>query len=442
MKQPFERRLAAILAADVAGYSRLMGADEEGTLERLKRVRRELIDPKMKEHRGRIVKTTGDGMLVEFPSVVDAVRCAVEVQRTMIDRNVEVPEDKRIAFRIGVNLGDVIIDGGDIYGDGVNIAARLEALAEPGGICIARVVRDQIRDKLPHPFADMGEQSVKNIARPVRAYALSADAVASTPLATASGPLGRARSFRRVLIPTSAFAVFCIALVIWWAWLKGHAPTNSVQPSAPVSEQGATNVANAPAPRLSFVVLPFENLSRDPDQEYFADGSTDDLTIDLSQIPESFVIARNTAFTYKGKPVDVKQTGRELGVRYVIEGSVRRSANQVQVNVQLVDTETGGHIWADRFETDRRNLAEAQSEIPGRLARMLNVQIIEAANHRIERERAVDPDALDFAMRGWASFNRPFSPATLQDAQRAFDRALEIDPELCRCEDRYRNNLD
>jgi adenylate cyclase len=428
MKQPVERRLAAILAADMAGYSRLMGADEEGTLERLKGVRRELVDPKIKEHRGRIVKTTGDGLLAEFPSVVDAVRCAVKVQRAMLDRNAETPEHRRITFRIGINLGDVIIDGDDIYGDGVNIAARLEALAEPGGICISRVVRDQIRDKLPYPFEDMGEQIVKNIARPVRAHAMSARTVASTSLVAVPAPLGRARSFEWVVIPTSAFAVFCIAFVIWWAWPKGYAPTGSVQPSAPVSERGATNVTNSPAPRLSFVVLPFENLSRDPEQEYFADGITDDLTTDLSQIPDSFEIARNTAFTYKGKPVDVKQIGRELGVRYIIEGSVRRSANQVQVNVQLIDTETGGHMWADRFETDRRNLAEAQSEIPGRLARTLNVQIIEAANHRIERERAVDPDARDFAMRGWASFNRPFSPATLQDAQQAFERALEIDP--------------
>jgi TolB-like protein/class 3 adenylate cyclase len=425
MKQPVERRLAAILAADVAGYSRLMGADEEGTLDRLKTHRRELVDPKIKEHRGRIVKTTGDGMLVEFPSVVDAVRCAVEIQRAMVDRNAHVPENKLITFRIGVNLGDVIIDGTDIYGDGVNIAARLEALAEPGGMCISRVVRDQIRDKLPYPFGDMGEQSVKNIARPVRAFAMSHAAIASTPRVAAPAQPGPPdRSLRWALIAAVVAAV-ATGIVVWWARPHGTDLTITVPA---VNSQSRPSVASAPAPRLSFVVLPFENLSRDPDQEYFADGITDDLTTDLSQIPESFVIARNTAFTYKGKPVDVKQIGRELGVRYVIEGSVRRSANQVQVNVQLIDTETGGHIWADRFETDRRNLAEAQSEIPGRLARTLNVQIIEAANHRIERERAVDPDARDFAMRGWASFNRPFSPATLQDAQRAFERALEIDP--------------
>ena len=257
MKQPVERRLAAILAADVAGYSRLMGADEEGTLERLKAHRRELVDPKIKEHHGRIVKTTGDGMLVEFPSVVDAVRCAVEAQRAMLDRNAETPEDKRIAFRIGINLGDVIIAGDDIYGDGVNIAARLEALAEPGGICISRVVRDQIRDKLPYPFEDLGAQSVKNIARPLRVYTMSAATVASTPLVTAPAPIGRARILRHLIIPAGAIAVLFIALVAWWTWPGGTPPIAAVpQPAAPV----AASVATTPAPRLSFVVLPFENL--------------------------------------------------------------------------------------------------------------------------------------------------------------------------------------
>jgi adenylate cyclase len=271
------RRLAAILAADVVGYSRLMGADEEGTLNRLKAHRRELVDPKIREHHGRIVKTTGDGMLVEFSSVVDAVRCAVEIQRAMADRSAEVPEDKRITFRIGVNLGDVIADSGDIYGDGVNIAARLEALAEPGGICISRTVRDEVRDKLPSTFNDMGEQEVKNIARPLRVYALGLAAVAALPPVTA--------------------------------------------PARPRATRRRAN-RRQQLPRLSIVVLPFANLSNDPDQEYFADGITDDLTSDLSRISGSFVIARTTAFTYKGKPIDVKQIGRELGVRYVLEGSV------------------------------------------------------------------------------------------------------------------------
>jgi TolB-like protein/class 3 adenylate cyclase/Flp pilus assembly protein TadD len=419
------RRLAAILAADVAGYSRLMGADEEGTHERLHAHLRELVDPKIGEHRGRIVKNTGDGFLAGFASVVDAVRCAVEVQRGMVDREPGVPDDQRIRFRIGVNLGDVIVEEDDIFGDGVNVAARLEALAEPGGICISRVVRDQIRDKLPTRFEDRGEQSVKNIARPVRAFAMSVDAIASTPLVAAAARLGRTRSLRRLIIAAAALAMLCVLLVAWWVWPKGAPPTPAVpQPAGQV----ATTAANHPAPRLSFVVLPFENLSRDPDQEYFADGITDDLTTDLSPISGSFVIARNTAFTYKGKPTDVKQIGRELGVRYVIEGSARRSGDQVQVNVQLIDAESGSHVWADRFETDRRNLAEAQSEITGRLARSLNLELVRDVGRRIEQEREVDPDARDLVMRGWAQLYRSASSANYREAQQTFEQATALDP--------------
>jgi adenylate cyclase len=275
------RRLAAILAADVAGYSRLMGVDEEGTHERLKAHFRELVDPKIEAHRGRIVKNTGDGLLAEFPSVVDAVRCAVEIQRGMMNREPEVLEERRIRFRIGANLGDVIAEEHDIFGDGVNVAARLEALAEPGGICISRMVRDQIRDKLPYPFADMGEQSVKNIARPVRVYAWRPEDTASVSTKSASA--------------------------------------------------ATSNPPLATAPRLSIVVLPFTNLSNDPEQQYFADAITEDLTSDLSRTAHSFVISCNTAFTYRNKHIDTRQIGRELGVRYVLEGSVRRSVHQVRV---------------------------------------------------------------------------------------------------------------
>jgi TolB-like protein/Flp pilus assembly protein TadD len=339
------RRLAAILAADVAGYSRLMGADEEGTLSSLKAHRRELIDPKIRERHGRIVKTTGDGMLVEFSSVVDAVRCAAEIQRAMLDRNAETSEDKRIG--------------------------------------ISRTVHDQVLDKLPYAFDDIGEQTLKNIARPVRVYALGRAAVAVLPSVTAKAPprATRRRATRRRELP-----------------------------------------------RLSIVVLPFTNLSNDPDQEYFADGITDDLTTDLSRISDNFVISRNTAFTYKGKPTDTKQIGRELGVRYVLEGSVRRTGDQVRVNAQLIDTESGAHLWADRFDTDRANLAEAQSEITGRLAWALNIELLSDASRRIERENAVNPDARDLVMRGWASWYRPASLANGQEALRAFERALEIDP--------------
>jgi TolB-like protein/class 3 adenylate cyclase len=376
------RHLAAILAADVAGYSRLMGADEEGTLNRLKAHRRELVDPKIREHHGRIVKTTGDGMLVEFASVVDAVHCAAEIQRAMIDRSTETTEDKRITFRVGVNLGDVIADGDDIYGDGVNIAARLEALAEPGGICVSHTVHDQVRDKLSYAFTDMGEQTLRNIARPVGVYALSNAAVTALPLVT--------------------------------------------EPARPRARRRAVS-RRRELPRLSIVVLPFQSLSNDPDQEYFADGITDDLTTDLSRISGSFVIARNTAFTYKGKPVDIKRIGRELGVRYVLEGSVRRMGEQVRVNVQLIDAGSGMHLWADRFDTDRANLAHAQSEITGRLAWTLNIELIRDAGQRIEQENRIDPDARDLVMRGWAWWYRPSSMASNQEALRAFEHALELD---------------
>jgi TolB-like protein/class 3 adenylate cyclase/Tfp pilus assembly protein PilF len=373
------RRLAAILAADVAGYSRLMGADEEGTLERLKALRHELLDPKIAEHHGRIVKTTGDGLLVEFASVVDAVRCAVEVQQAMPERHTSVAAENRIELRIGINLGDVIVEGDDLYGDGVNIAARIEALADAGGVFVSHTVHDQVRDRLPFDFEDLGEQQVKNIARPVRVYALSAAAVTALPPVAATT---RARD-----------------------------PMTRLQ-----------------APQLSIVVLPFANLSNDPEQEYFADGITDDLTTDLSRISESFVIARNTAFTYKGKCVDVRQIGRELGVRYVLEGSVRRTRDQVRVNVQLIDAETGAHLWADRFEPDHTDLAEAQDAITGRLAQTLNLELVEAVGRRLEQESVVDPNSRDEVMRGWAWYYRPMSIGAVQEAQRAFERALETDP--------------
>jgi adenylate cyclase len=374
------RRLAAILAADVAGYSRLMGADEEGTHQRLTAHRRQLIDPKITGHCGRIVKTTGDGMLVEFPSVVDAVRCAAEIQRGMVDRDTDLAQDQRIRFRVGINLGDIIADGDDIFGDGVNIAARLEALAEPGGICISRVVRDQIRDKLPYPFEDMGEQTVKNIGRPVRAYTMIAAAVAA-------------------LSPVE------------------------------LTPEAAESIISSTSPQLSIVVLPFTNLSNDPEHEYFADGITEDLTIDLSRIADSFVISRNTAFTYKGKPVDVRQVGRELAVRYVLEGSVRRTGDQVRVNVQLIDAESGAHIWADRFDTSRVDLDQAQDEIAGRLAHTLNRELVVAVAGRIEQQRKIDPDARDLVMRGWAWWHRPTTIAARQEARRVFERALTLDPE-------------
>jgi adenylate cyclase len=388
------RRLAAILAADVAGYSRLMGEDEEGSLRRLQGHRRNLIDPKISEHHGRIVKTTGDGMLVEFASVLDAVRCAVEVQRAMLDRETE-PEEERIRFRIGINLGDIIVDGDDIFGDGVNIAARLEALSEPGGVCVSGTVWEQIDGKLPYHFADLGPQAVKNIKRPVRAHMLAAAAVARTSVAA----------------PRSD---------------SGHSAAGARSAGRPAARRRHTETK--PAPPLSIVVLPFANLSNDPEQEYFVDAITEDLTTDLSRISGSFVIARTTAFTYKGKPVDVKRIGRELNVRYVLEGSVRRLGEQVQVNVQLIDTETGAHAWADRFDTDRGNLAMAQSAITGRLAVSLKVELATAVGRQIEQKSPAGLDAQDLAMRRWAAFYLPASENNVAQALQLFERALQIDP--------------
>jgi len=356
------RRLAAILAADVAGYSRLMGADEEGTHERLKGHLRELVEPKIAEHRGRIVKNTGDGFLAEFGSVVDAVRCAVEIQRGMANREPDMAEERRIRFRIGVNLGDVIVEEHDIFGDGVNVAARLEGLAEPGGICVSRMVRDQIRDKLDFAFEDLGEQSVKNIARPVRVYALRPEGQAGSPIATAA------------------------------------------------SESSSSPPSNAP--RLSIVVLPFTNLSDDREQQYFADGITEDLTTDLSRIAGMLVISRNTAFTYQGKRVDTKQIGHELAVRYVLEGSVRRSGNQVRVNAQLIDADTDAHLWAERFNGDASDLFALQDEVTSRIANALGVELIAAEAARPTGH----PDALDHTLRGRAALLKPETPDTFAEA--------------------------
>ena len=320
------RRLTTIFAADAAGYSRLVGADEEGTLERLRAIRKELIDPVIAAHRGRIVKTTGDGVLVEFASVVDAVRSAVEMQRAMADSNAGLAPDKRIEFRVGINLGDVVVeDDGDLMGEGVNVAARLEGIAEPGGICLSSAAYDQVRGKIDIAAQDRGEQHLKNIAEPVRIYALS--------------------------------------------------------PAHPAAAAPHTTVA----PRLSIVVLPFVNLGGNTGQDYFVDGVTESLTTDLSRIPGAFVIARNTAFTFKSKPVDARAIGRELGVRYAMEGSVQGGGDRIRVNAQLIDTETGAHLWAERFDKPRADIFDMQDEITTRLARIVGIELVAAEGRRAER---------------------------------------------------------
>jgi TolB-like protein/class 3 adenylate cyclase len=372
------RRLAAILAADAVGYSRLMRADEEGTHERFMAHRRDLLDPKIEQHHGRIVKFTGDGFLAEFASVVEAVVCAVEVQSGMHSRNADVAEHQRISLRIGVNLGDVIAEPEDIYGDGVNIAARLEALAEPNGICISQVVYEQVRDKLPYEFEDLGQRSVKNIARPLHVFALGADAIAALPV------------------------------------------TQVVAPSVPVS------AAVTGAPRLSIVVLPFANLSDGRDQQYLADAITDDVTTDLSRIPDMVVISARTALTYQEKPLDIRQIGHELNVRYALQGSVRRSGKRVRVNTQLIDAETGLHVWAERFDHDTEDLFTLQDEVTGQIAVALNLELIGAEAARPSEH----PDALDYILRGRAAvYNyNGTTPERFTEAINHFEKALALDP--------------
>src|SRR6202521_2781761 len=367
---PSVRRLAAILAADVAGYSRLMGADEEGTHERLKAHRRALVDPKITEHRGRIVKTTGDGMLVEFASVVDAVRCAVEVQRGMAERNAEVPQEQRIEFRIGINVGDIILDGGDIFGDGVNVAARLEGLAEPGGICLSGDAQRQVRGKLDVVFEDAGEQRLKNIAWPVRVFRVR--------------PAGAAANARPAL----------------------------ALPDKP-----------------SIAVLPFQNLSGDPEQEYFADGMVEDIITALSRFRNLFVISRNSSFTYKGHAVDVKQVGRELGVRYVLEGSVRKAANRVRITAQLIDAATGAHLWADRFDGGLEDIFSLQDQVTASVVGAIAPKLEQAEIERAKRKPTESLDAYDYYLRGIASVNLGTRDANAE-ALRLFYRASELDPDF------------
>ena len=426
------RRLAAILAADVVGYSRLMGEDEAGTAKAV-RAHRDAAAPIVRAFGGRLVKTMGDGVLLEFPSVVAAVECAIAIQKQMAERNAGVPEESRILYRIGVNLGDVLIDGDDILGDGVNIAARLESIADPGAVCLSGSAYDHVRGRIEAEFVDLGEKSLKNIAKPVRAYALTpaaiADADVQVPESPASGAPGPAPTTPKARVPARLSAIAAaLALAVLaagaYAWHAGLAPRLL---GASVAEDKL-----ATAPRLSIVVLPFENLSDDKEQDYFADGITDDLTTDLSHLPDSFVIARNTAFTYKGKAVDVKQIGRDLGVRYVLEGSVRRLGETITINAQLISTETGAHVWADRFDGERTKLGELQVEFVSRLANSLGAELVKAEALRAMRERPNNPDAVDLAMRGSAARDKGLTPANVDEAIGYFERALQLDPELTR----------
>jgi TolB-like protein/class 3 adenylate cyclase len=369
-----ERRLAAVLAADVAGYSRLMGRDEEGTLANLKSFRKTLVDPCIAAHRGRIVKTTGDGMLVEFVSAVDAARCAVEVQRGMAAQNAEVPPDTRIEFRIGIHVGDIIIDDNDIFGDGVNIAARLEGIAEPGGVCISDDAQRQVRGKVDIAFDDMGPQNLKNIAEPMRAWFLRANGIAAST------------------------------------------------PPAKVTAESAPALPEKP----SIAVLPFQNMSGDPEQEYFADGMVEDIITALSRFKSLFVIARNSSFTYKGKAVDIKRVGRELGVRYVLEGSVRKAGNRVRITGQLVEAAAGRHLWADKFDGALEDVFGLQDQITTSVVGLLAPTLEQAEIERARQKPTDRLDSYDLYLRGMALVNRRDS---LSVARGLFIKAFEQDPE-------------
>ena len=416
---PETRKVAAILVADIVGYSRLAGAEEERTLARLRSLRSDLIDPTIAIHNGRLVKRTGDGAVVEFRSVVEAVRAAIDVQSGLADRNAGVPAGQRIEVRVGIHLGDVVEEAdGDLMGDGVNVAARLQAICQSGGICLSGAAYEQVRDKLQVTFADLGEQNLKNIARPVRAYAVKLGAAASAP--------AMPHKVRNKVLVWSALAAALVAVLIAAGWfgLRRYAPP-ALAP-APVAAVADEKLAHAP--RLSIVVLPFTNLSGDPEQDYFADGLTDDLTTDLSHIADSFVIGRSTAATYKGKSVDLKQLGRDLGVRYALEGSVRRVGETITVNAQLVSTETGAHLWADRFEGERAKLGELQVGAVSRIANALGVQLINAEALRAIRERPTNPDAADYVMRGSAAWWRGYTPNSFAEAIDDYNKALRLDP--------------
>ena len=406
--QVVERKLAVIFAADVAEYSRLMGLDEVGTLRTLQAYRA-ILDRLIAAHHGRIFNTAGDSVMADFASPVDAVECAVAVQEAIDKDNVNRAPGEQMRFRIGVHLGDVIVEGANLFGDGVNIAARLQTLAEPGGICLSGAVRDQIGARLPVAFVPLGDQRVKNIAEPIRAFKVAGSSDARA--AAAASHLGRGSIRTRVIAGAAAAAIMIAAGGgAWWLWAGRHA--------GPEVSTVSSSTQPFPAPRLSIVVLPFANLSNDPEQEYFADGITDDLTTDLSRIQGSLVIARNTAFTYKGKPVDAKQIGRELGVRYVLEGSVQRSGTQVRINTQLIDAETGAHLWAERFDRNIGDLFALQNEITARIANALQSQLAIA-----ESRRPTDnPDALDYILRGRAVLASPISRENYRKAEGYFER--------------------
>jgi adenylate cyclase len=410
-----ERRLAAILAADVAGYSRLMGIDEEGTLAALKACRGDLIDPKIAEHRGRIVKTTGDGALVEFASAVEATHCAMEIQDAMAERNAAVPEDHRIELRIGINIGDVIIDEGDVYGDGVNIAARIEPLAEPGAICLSESAYQQIKGKLSLDVTAMGEQKLKNIAQSVRVYRInrSDGAVLATRSLTTRFFAHTAQYRWQLTSLLVVVALSTLGVLAWWQpWTHRDAPASLERMAHPL-----------PA-KPSIAVLPFTNMSADPQQNYFADGMTEDIITDLSKIPELFVIARNSSFTYKGKSVKIQQVAEDLGVRFVLEGSVQRAGERVRINAQLIDATSGGHLWAERYDGSMADVFGLQDKVTQKIVTALALNL--GGKMPNSREETANPQAYDVFLQGWQHYRR-YTADDFAKAIPYFERAIELD---------------
>jgi adenylate cyclase len=420
------RKLAAIWCSDVVAYSRLAGADEDRILARLRTLRSDLIDPTIVVHNGRVVKRTGDGSIVEFRSVVDAVRCAIEVQNAMVERNAGVPEDRRIVFRIGIHLGDIVEEtDGDLMGDGVNIAARLEGLAAPGAICLSEDAYRQVRGRLDLAVTDLGLTQLKNIAEPMRAYSLQVGVPAAAKPVTEAKPQ---EPKKRSALPALAVGIAALLVVIaagalYFLGAKGPAVV-ATSPPTPVASSQPTD-----AKHFSVVVLPFANLSNDPSQNDFADGITENLTTELSRIRNSFVIARNTAFTFKGKSIDAREIGKELGVRYVLEGSVQRDQNRVRVNAQLIDAETGAHLWADRFEENVADLFKLQDQVVARLANALSYELVRAEAETGARSK--NPDVIDLVMRGYAANWRYVQHPTKDDniaIRASYEQALAIDP--------------
>jgi adenylate cyclase len=418
MPESQSRRLTAILAADIAGYSRLVENDDEGTLARWKEHWHALIEPNIKEFHGRIVRVIGDGVLVEFASVVDAVRCAVAVQRGMTARNADVPHDKRIELRIGINFGELILDGGDFCGDVVNIAARLEALAEPGGICVSGRVQEDARGKLDIVFENAGEQQLKNIARPVRVYRIRTDSgVPAPPVIQRKPRAGRSR-LRWGLVAVALLVLLGGGVSVWQ--LVSH----------PFSLSQLIRAVQAPA-QLSIAVLPFVNMSSDPQQEYFSDGMTEDLITELSRLSGLFVIARNSVFTFKGRAVKPDQVSRELGVRYVIEGSVRKVDNRIRITAQLIDANTGYHMWAQYYDRDLQDVFAVQEEIARRITRAMAVQLTKEEEKNMGRPYTSSEVAWEYFMRG-AELYRRFTPKDNANARELFEKAIDLDPEFAR----------